>query len=154
MRFLSFAMVLGILLSSPFSKPALAATSTASFGVSAMVQSACQASTPVSAFGNYANAGRSPVSVTCTNPTPYNISLSADLTTPAILQMIGTDKVFPDYVLLLASAYGQRVRDGAATISGSASGSHQGYAVYGQSAHAWHVSSGAFADVVTVTITY
>jgi len=154
MRFLSFAMVLGFLLSSPFSRPAVAATSTASFGVSATVQSACQASSPATAFGSYATAGRSPVSVTCTNPTPYSVSLSADLSTPAASQLTGTAKAFQDHALLPATANGQWIRAGMATTSGSSSGSPRAYSVFSRTAHVWHVSSGAFADVVTVTITY
>jgi spore coat protein U-like protein len=126
------------------SKPAFAATSTASFGVSATVQAACQASTPVIAFGNYATAGGAPVSVTCTNPTPYKVSLSADLTAPPATKTTEAGKVLLDYALLPASSSGQKPTAGSAPA----------YTASGQTARAWHVSSGAFADVVTVTITY
>jgi spore coat protein U-like protein len=43
---------------------------------------------------------------------------------------------------------------GAYAMPGTAHGSSHPYASYGQSAGAQHVTPGAFADSVTVTITY
>jgi spore coat protein U-like protein len=56
-----------------------AATPTASFGVSAMVQDTCLVSASDVKFTTYAEAmvkAISVVSVKCTNSTPYNIGLS------------------------------------------------------------------------------
>ena len=76
----SSAFALGLLVLWLPSRPALAATPTASFGVSAMVQATCVVSASDAKFGTYAEAmvkATSTVSVSCTNSTPYNISLSA-----------------------------------------------------------------------------
>jgi|GEM_PF-6331826 spore coat protein U-like protein len=67
--------------------PAFAATATASFSVTATVQATCEVSAPATASKAYtaattANAA-SNVSVTCTNPTPYNVSLGAGGTADA-----------------------------------------------------------------------
>lgn len=156
MRFALFAIALGLLASGLASRPALAATSTASFGVTATVQSSCQATAPVSAFGNYATAGASPVSVSCTHPTPYNVSLSADLTASAAMKMTGPAKALLGYGLLLNSAHtNERGRTaGMDTLAGSGNGSSRAQASYSQTAQARYVSSGAFADAITVTVTY
>jgi spore coat protein U-like protein len=82
------------------------------------------------------------------------VSLSADLTAPAASKMAGSGKVLLDNALLPASTNGQGGSASATTISGSGSGSPQAFSVYSQTAHIWRVSSGAFADVVTVTVTY
>lgn len=154
LRLLSFAIAMGFLVLNSSCRPALAASSTASFGVSATVQSACQAFAPAMAFGNYATAGGAPFSVACTNPTPYRVSLSADLTSPVNLKGAGGVKGFLDYKLLSASVNGSGPRGDWVMIPESGGGSAQAYAINRPTAHAWHVSSGAFADVVTVTITY
>jgi spore coat protein U-like protein len=97
MKYAIFAFVLGFLVLDLAAKPALAATSTTSFGVSATVLAAsCQASAPPTASGAYAavraNAA-SNVSVTCTNPTPYNVNLTSGLTADAALKAAGTAAV-------------------------------------------------------------
>jgi spore coat protein U-like protein len=94
MKYAIFAFVLGFLVLDLAAKPALAATSTTSFGVSVTVLAAsCQVSAPSTASRTYAavkaNAA-SNVSVTCTTPTPYNVNLSAGLTADAALKTTGT----------------------------------------------------------------
>jgi spore coat protein U-like protein len=70
------------------SLPSVAATSTSSFGVSAIVESSCVASASDvgsgSASAGRANAG-SAVQVNCTNSTPYNVALSARIAQGAML---------------------------------------------------------------------
>src|ERR1035437_219368 len=89
MKYTLFALALGFLASGLASRPALAATSTASFSVTATVQSSCQVSAPATASGTYtvtrANAS-TPVSITCTNPTPYNVGHSTSLT-PSVTEI-------------------------------------------------------------------
>ena len=156
MRFASFAVALGILLSGLALRPAFAATATASFGVSATVQSACQASTPATAFGSYVTPERSNVSVSCTILTPYNVSSSAEVTTGSISEIASSSKTLLHYTLLPGSSHlvnrGQAVNTG--TLASSGKGPAQAHAIFGQTAQAWHVSSGAFADAITVTVTY
>jgi hypothetical protein len=62
-------------------KAAGATAASTSFGVSAVVQASCQASPTRAKFRNYTAAlasAASSVSVSCTNSTPYSISLSTD----------------------------------------------------------------------------
>lgn len=77
MKRLSVAFALVLLGAGTASKPAPAATSTASFTVSATVVSMCQASPPsAAAHGTFAASmtnAASAVAVTCTLPTPYSV---------------------------------------------------------------------------------
>ncbi len=60
--------------------PASAATTTATFAVSATVQSTCSISASSLAFGAYTGAvitAPGSLTVTCSNSTPYNIGLNA-----------------------------------------------------------------------------
>ncbi len=131
MKFASLIFALCFLASALASKPAHAATLTASFSVSATVVSSCRASAPATAFGTYSAAGTnatSSVSVTCTNPTPYNVSYGTSLATSAT----ATKR----------------------KMAGPARGSSQPYAGYGRTAWSQPVAPGAFADSVTVTVAY
>jgi spore coat protein U-like protein len=89
MKYASLAFALGFLALGLASRPALAATSTASFSVTVTVVSSCQVSAPATASGTYtgtrANAA-TPVSVACTNHTPYNVSHSTGLT-PSVTEI-------------------------------------------------------------------
>jgi len=77
MKRLSVAFALVLLGAGTASKPAPAATSTASFTVSATVVSSCQASPPsAAAHGTFSASmtnAASAVAVTCTLPTPYSV---------------------------------------------------------------------------------
>jgi spore coat protein U-like protein len=82
MKLASPRFALGFLVSVLASGPALAATPSISFGVTATIQSGCLVSVTArvstvftSAVANAASA----VSVTCTNPTPYNVNLSTGM---------------------------------------------------------------------------
>lgn len=73
---------LGILASGLTPRPGLAATASASFGVSATVQATCQATASAMAFKTFAStvvSSTSPVSVTCNNTAHYNVDLSAGM---------------------------------------------------------------------------
>jgi spore coat protein U-like protein len=124
--------------------------------------SSCQVSTTATASGTYAvtraNVATS-VSVACTNPTPYNVSYSTELAPSVSVttrKTAGSASDSPGHVPFSDSAHTgiwDRTAD-AGTVAGTGSGSFQLYAGYGQSARAQHVAPGAFADTVTVTITY
>lgn len=117
--------------------------------VSATVQSTCQASAPVTAFGSHPATGRSPVSVTCSIPTPYDVTLSAGGTTDPAKTLLNS--------ALLSGSVPAMNRGRAAstvTMAKSGNGSSLALAVYGQRALGQYVSSGAFADAITITITY
>jgi len=137
MKYITLAFALGLLASALASTPALAATATASFSVSATVLSSCQVSAPATAYGVFTAAratAASPASVICTSPTPYNASLSAELT-PSVT--VTTRKTA-----------------GAGTLPRTGNGPSQQRNSNGRTAWSQYVAPGAFADSVTVTITY
>lgn len=137
MKYLTLTFALGFLASAQASRPALAATITASFSVTATVISSCQVAAPVTASGTYtatrANITSS-VSVTCTNSTPYDVSYSAGLAPGAITTT--------------------RKTAGPDTVAGTSRRSSQPDTVSGQTAGAQHVAPDAYTDLVTVSITY
>lgn len=109
MKHATFAFALGFLMLNLAARPALAATSTASFGVSVTVQAACQVSAPARVSGAYATAAAnaaSSLSVACTNPTPYNVKLSAGQTASAVKKTSNTASVQSGSALLAESASG------------------------------------------------
>jgi len=156
MRFASFAIALGFLIFGLASSSVLAATSTASFGVSATVESSCQAAGPATAFGSYPTASRSPVSVTCTVLTPYTVSFSAELTSGNAEKTLNPSKPLKGFVLPSATALVVDRNRMAGTSAAAATGNGSSHArtLFGQPAWAQNVASGAFADAVTITVTY
>ncbi len=82
------------------SSPALAATRTTSFGVTATVEAGCQASASYAAAGNSASsqAGRRPaVSVDCTFAVPYRVIVSNSAR--AGMEAAGSPETDPAYML-------------------------------------------------------
>jgi spore coat protein U-like protein len=162
MKYASFAFALCFLASDLASRPALAATATASFSVSATISASCQVSAPASAYGAYtavmANAA-SPASVTCTSPTPYSVSYRTELApsvTVTTWKTAASASDTPGHALLPDSAHpgiwGRTV--GAGNEAGTGSGSSQTRDGYYRTAWSHCIATGAFADSVTVTITY
>ncbi len=156
MRFASLAIALGFMASGLASDSAFAATSTASFSVTATVLSSCQATAPVAAFGSYATAGRSALSVTCTHPTPYNVSLNAGTATDDTPEISNPVNILLNNTLLSNSAHtlARARRAGTASLAGLGNLSSHAQLFNGQTAQTLPVSSGAFADAITVTISY
>jgi spore coat protein U-like protein len=162
MKYALFAFSLGFLASGLGSRPVLAATSIASFAVTATVQAGCQVSAPATAFGIYTTAGAnatSAVSVACTHPTAYSVDLSAGLApgdTATAQKMRGPVSALLDYRLL--SDYARTVNwgrtAGTDTVTGTGNGSSPAHAVFGQTVGAQYVAPGAYADTITVTVTY
>lgn len=153
---------LGFLVSGPALRPAIAATATASFSVTARVLSGCQATPTSQGFKSNAAAttnAASTISVACTQPTPYVVSL-------------GTE-VAPDYNAAIAKAIdpGSALQGGAqpslpqhainrgrtvvaGTVAGVGSGSSQLRTVLNRTAAAEIPAPAAHPDAVMVTITY
>jgi spore coat protein U-like protein len=156
MRFAPFAIALGFSISSLSSTSALAATSSASFGVSVTVQSTCQASTPAVAFGNRSTTGLSPVSVSCSQPTAYDVTLSADLSGSAAGKAVNPIKTMQVYKLLAGSAQPNTAGRIAGTKTMARGGNEPSSpgSYYSRGGRTQDVASGAFADAVTVTVTY
>jgi spore coat protein U-like protein len=146
-----------------------AATVTTTFSVTATVLKACQVSATAMAFGNYnPGAGNavntSTVNVNCTKTTPFTVALSAGTTTGGTiaqrLMANGTNTL--QYNLFTTNTYTTVFGDGTA---GSATGSGTGsglatavaFTVYGQlldNAFNQAAVPGAYADTITVTVTY
>lgn len=162
MKYASFAFALGFLASGLAPRPALAATASASFAVTATVQAACQVSSPATAFGVYTTIGTnatSAVSVACTHPTAYSVDLSAGLAavdTATAQKIRGPASALLGYALL--SEYARTVNLGRTAgtdpVTGTGNGSSPAHAVFGRTAGAQYVASGAYADTITVTVTY
>jgi spore coat protein U-like protein len=141
---------------------AIAATATTTFAVTATVQATCLVSATPMAFGTYTGVSAtssSTVSVTCTNTTPYNVGLSAGLATGATVtsrSMTGPASALLGYSLFSDASrtvnWGQTV--GTDTVAGTGNGSAQAITVYGQVAAGQYVAPGAYADMITATVTY
>ncbi|MDR3774490.1 MAG: spore coat protein U domain-containing protein [Terracidiphilus sp.] len=159
-----FAVFAFVLLGSGLAvRPAVAATASASFGVSVTVQGSCRASAIAAAFRTYSAAANatSPVSVTCSNSTPYNVTLSAAMPSGAtgpIREATGSGAAFLAYALSSAPRgivnWGQAVHAGTVPGSGPGSGSGQMFPVHGQIAAGQYVAASAYPDTTIVTVTY
>jgi spore coat protein U-like protein len=154
-----FSFALGFMTAGLAPRPALAATSTASFAVTVTVQAGCQVSAPATAFGIYTTAGAnstSAVSVACTIPTRYNVSHSAERTTGVTGMMTGLASALLDHSPLPQSAHATKWgrTAGTDTVARTGSGSIQPHAIFVQTAGAEFVAPGAYADTITVTVTY
>jgi spore coat protein U-like protein len=139
-----------------------AATATAAFGVSVTVQSACVASASSMRFGTYNGAmvnATSTISVECTHSTPYNVGLSEGMAPGATVssrKMTGPGSALIGYTL---RPPGNELRNwghtiGVDTVSGTGSGSAQTFSVLGRIPAGQDVQDGAYADTVTVTVSY
>jgi spore coat protein U-like protein len=72
----ALALPIGLLIASMVAIPAVAATPVTTFGVSVVVQAACNATAMQNYTGSAANAASS-VSVNCSNSTQYLVSMNA-----------------------------------------------------------------------------
>jgi spore coat protein U-like protein len=151
------ALVLGLA-----TQPAVAATVTTTFGVTATVQATCLVSAASLAFGTYTGAvvdTASTVSVTCTNTTPYNVGLSVGLATGATVttrKMTGPASALLSYSLFSDSSrtlnWGQTI--GTDTVTGTGNGAAQAISVFGRLTAGQFVAPGAYTDTITATVTY
>jgi spore coat protein U-like protein len=159
---ISSALALGLLVSGQPSRPASAATPTASFGVSAIVQATCLVSASAVTLGTYAPAianATPTVSINCTNPTPYNISLSpepADSAALAARTMVETGSTLLSYVVTSNSqkVVNQGPMVDTHTVAGAGVRSAQVLAVQGKISAGEQVPANVYADTITVTIIY
>ncbi|MBD3828781.1 MAG: spore coat U domain-containing protein [Stenotrophomonas sp.] len=141
---------------------AQAATATTTFQVTATVLATCQVSATPLAFGNYAGSqtdATSTISVTCTNGTAYNVGLdagTADGATVTTRKMTGPGGALLGYALYSDSAritnWGNTV--GTDTVTGTGTGLAQTLTVYGRIPAGSMPTPGAYADTITVTVTY
>jgi spore coat protein U-like protein len=142
--------------------PAAASTATATFLVSTSVAATCTVSTTPLAFGSYTGVlsqATSSGTFTCTNTTPYNVGLSAGLSTGATVtsrKMTGPAGALLAYSLF--SDTGRTVNWGTTigtdTVAMVATGLGQTLTVYGQIPAGQYFAPGTYSDTITVTVTY
>jgi spore coat protein U-like protein len=155
-------MALGVLALGLALRPALAATATASFTVSATVVSGCQATPNTQSFKSYTAAtanATSTISVTCDRPTPYVVSLDSTVApseSATIGKVTGSGSALPGGA---QPSSPQHTINRARTIStgtaaGASSGSPQYSAVLELARKAENLAPGAYPDAIMVSITY
>jgi spore coat protein U-like protein len=153
------AAVLGFLALGFASTPAGAATSQATFNVTASVAATCSISANPLGFGAYTgvvNNATTTLSVYCTNTTPYNVGLDAGLsggTVTTRAMKSGTNTL----AYWLYSNAGMTTNWGNTTgswVAGVGSGSAQTITVYGQIPAAEPMIIGSYSDTITATVNY
>lgn len=150
----------------PASSLPLPARAAATFQVSATIVNSCTVTGTTLNFGAAIDplATSTPVdatstlSVTCTNTTPYSISLNAGSNGSGFSSRAmksGTHALA--YQLYLDSGRSSVWGDGtsgSSTFSGTGTGSPQALSIYGRIPSLANVVPGSYADTVTVTISY
>ena len=143
---------------------AIGATQTTTFQVTATVQTACLINSATDLnFGAYVRKsvldGTSNISVTCTNTTPYDVGLNAGTSTGATVttrKMTGPGSDHLAYALYSDAArtvnWGNTI--GTDTVHAVGNGAVQTATVYGQIPSGQHPTPGAYADTITVTLTF
>lgn len=149
---------------------ASAATATTTFQVTATVLKTCQVNVPAAlGFGNYtpgtgAVTAVATVNVNCTKTTPFTVALNAGTTTGGTIaqRLMASGVNTLQYNLYTSNAYTTIFGDGtggSSTQAGTGAGlaTASSYTVYGQlldSAANQAAVPGAYADTITVTVTY
>lgn len=160
----SLAATMAILMTAGAASPALAATATTTFAVTATVLQTCLVAASPLAFGNYdptsatATNGNTTLLVTCTSSTPYTVGLSAGGGAGAT---VATRKLTNGGNTLNYSLYqdaghttvwGNTVSTD--TLAGTGTGLPVTHTVYGRIPALQAAVQGAYADTITVTVTY
>lgn len=144
---------------------AAAATSTANFNVQLTIVSECLVNSATDLdFGTTgvlaANVNAtSTITVQCTASTPYTIGLSVGSgagATAAVRYMTGPGAQTVAYGLYSDASRTQvwGTSIGVNTMAGTGNGASQAWTVYGQIAPQTTPGAGAYADVITATVTY
>ena len=149
------------------SQVSFGSTITASMPISATVNNSCSAVTASAiAFGNYNPLSSTPsdsdgtIAVTCTNNTPFNVSLNGGTTTGGTIaarKLAGPDGADLSYNLYTDSGHNTVWGDGTtgSVVSGTGTGSAVNETVYGAvPADQSGAVAGAYSDTVTVSVEY
>jgi spore coat protein U-like protein len=158
-RYVLTAALLGVA-----SLPALGATTTTTFPVTATVVASCTLTGGVAlAFGTYTpgvtNDATTTFTATCTTGTAYDLSLSAGTGSGATfasrLMTSGADTL--EYSLYTSSGRTTVWGDGtlgSSVVSSSGTGVSQSFTVYGRIPSTAAATVGTYSDTITVTATY
>ncbi|QYD67171.1 spore coat protein U domain-containing protein [Paraburkholderia edwinii] len=142
---------------------AIAATTTGTFTVSAVVPAACSLSADSMSFGTYSGSAlstTSTITATCTASTPYSIALDAGLNASTAgdtsARRLGFGGSFIAYDLFQDAAHANHWGNttGTDVYSGTGSGSSQAISVYGSLAAGAVPAPGTYSDTITATLTY
>jgi spore coat protein U-like protein len=143
---------------------AYSATATTTFQVTATVAANCEVTANTLAFGSYDpisvtdTDAASTISATCTNGVSYGIGLNAGVGTGATVsdrKMTGPSSSLLDYAIYTdAGRTTIWENTGGTVVSGTGNGAVQDIDVYGRIPNSQTVISGAYADTITVTITF
>jgi spore coat protein U-like protein len=154
--------VVWLLVSGLTLRPAVAATASASFGVSATVQATCQASATargVRIFADGTTNKASPVSVTCSNGAQYNVNLSAGTgfgANLALREMTGSSTALLGNALHLPLPSlvnrNQDARADRTTLTGNRI--PEALPDHDRIVTEKRVATGAYFDAIIVTVTY
>jgi spore coat protein U-like protein len=153
--------VLGAFALSVLPTPAISATATATFAVSASIVAGCGITASPLAFGAYTGVqtdAESSLSVNCTNTTAYSVGLGAGTSggTATARQMSGTPAGTLFYALYsdVTRAINWGDTGGTGLITGTGTGSAQVIPVYGRVAAGQLSPPGTYADTMTATVTF
>ncbi len=154
------AGLLGVLALAP--QPAFAATAPSTMAVTSTVQATCTNTITPLAFGVYTGAAvpaQATITVTCTDTTPYTISLDPGTfpgATVATRELTGPTAAGVNYVLTQDAAFavnwGQSVGDD--TVAGTGNGAAQAITIFANEPAGQYVAPGAYTDTITATVTY
>jgi spore coat protein U-like protein len=141
-----------------------ASTATGSFGVSMTIQATCSVQSASDlAFGSQTAItsnldATGSIVVVCTNSAPYTIGLSAGSGSGASVaaRLLTSSATTVPYTIYRDSAHSQvwGVTPNVDTQGGSGTGSAQTYTTYGRIAAVSNPTVGAYADTVSITVTY
>ncbi len=154
--------LLSVLLLTAAAAPSYSATATAAIAVSANVPALCVVTGTAIAFGNYSSTQldqSGSIGVVCTNGTTYTVALDAGTGTGATVAsrvMTGPSSATMNYTIYKdaarTSVWGQTA--GTNTVAGTGNGLLQSLNIYGRIPGSQTPAAGAYADTITVTLTY
>jgi spore coat protein U-like protein len=141
---------------------ASAATTTTTFTVTANVVAGCTVTATNLAFGTYSEAqvdASSTITTDCNNGSAYNIGLNAGTAPGATVttrQMTGPAGALLNYSLFSDAGHsvnwGNTV--GTDTVPSTGTGAAQNFTVFGRVPASQFVTTGAYTDTITVTVTF
>lgn len=143
--------------------PAQAATDSTTMAVTATVLTACTVAATPLAFGNYdPTAGNTDatatVTVICTGGTPYNVQMSQGTNGVSVSnrRLLSGVSDYLSYALYRDASRTQNwgETNGTDTVSGTGVISGNTHTVYGRIASGSSAVAGAYADTITVTVSY
>ena len=160
-RFL-LGLVLGTCAAVLFGSSVNAATTTATFTVTANVVTTCNVTANNLNFGNYSGvavAGTTTLNATCSTGTPYTLGLDQGTSSGATVTtraMTGPGPELLHYGLFQDAGHSTNWGNTPPTDTeaGTGNGTSQTFTVFGQIPASQFIAPGAYSDTITVTLTF